>query len=338
MTAARQLARWESMLLVLLVGLLVVGGSISPFFLDSVNLSLALADTMALALMALPMALIIITGQIDLSVASVLAFTSALSAWLLTKGVSLPVALILGLVAGMAAGAVNGFFITALGLPSLLVTLGTLALFRGIANLILRDQAVSTFPEWFTELGAGVVPGTQIPWTVVVFVAFAGLFAVALHGTGYGRKLYAIGFNAEASRYSGIRERQITFWLFVGSGAMAALAGWVQMAYLASVRSDIAAGGELVVITIVLLGGASIFGGRGTIAGVVLAVVILAFLRNLLGLRNVSTEAVAMVTGGLLIFSVLASAVMERLARRWQGRHADAAPPAASPIREASAS
>jgi rhamnose transport system permease protein len=323
MTLVRRLGRWESMLLILLIALLVVGGSISPYFLEGTNLSLALADSMALALMALPMALIIITGQIDLSVASVLAFTATLSAWLLTKGVALPVALIIGLFAGAAAGAVNGAFITLLGLPSLLVTLGTLALFRGFANLILRDNGVSTFPAWFTDLGADVVPGTQIPWTVVVFAAFVVVFGIALHATGYGRKLYAIGFNAEASRYSGIRERQITFWLFVVSGAMAAIAGWVQMAYLASVRADISAGGELVVITIVLLGGASIFGGRGTIAGVVLAVVILALLRNLLGLRNVSAEAVAMVMGSLLIFSVLAGALMERLAQRWHARGAE---------------
>jgi rhamnose transport system permease protein len=338
MTWARRLGRWEAMLLILLVGLLVVGGSISPFFLDGQNLSLALADSMALAVMALPMALIIITGQIDLSVASVLAFTAALSAWLSTKGVSLPLALMIGLAAGAGAGALNGFFISALGLPSLLVTLGTLALFRGIAHLILRDQAVSTFPTWFTDLGAGVVPGTQIPWTVVVFVALAVVFGVALHATGYGRKLYAIGFNAEASRYSGIRERQITFWLFVVSGAIAALAGWIQIAYLASVRSDIGAGGELVVITIVLLGGASIFGGRGTIGGVVLAVVILALLRNLLGLRNVSSEAVAMVMGGLLIFSVLAGAFMERLVQRWHARRAEPVSPMGPHGRRAAAS
>jgi rhamnose transport system permease protein len=223
------------------------------------------------AIMALGLTLIIIAGEIDLSVASVLGLSSAILGELVDKGAPLSVAIVAALIAGALCGLFNGLLVARVGLPSLVVTLGTLALFRGLAFVVLGDRAVSEFPKFLTDFGFNTVPGTLIPWPAVVFAVLAVGAFFLLHRSWIGRQLYAIGNNAEASRFSGVEVDRIKIGLFVLSGTLAALAGVVFTARFASARPDNALGFELDVITAVLLGGVSIFGGRGTLIGVVLA-------------------------------------------------------------------
>jgi rhamnose transport system permease protein len=323
-----RLLRWETLLLALLVATFALGASISGEFLTGTNLSLASADLMEKAIMALGLTLIIIAGEIDLSVASVLGLSSAILGELVDKGAPLSVAIVAALIAGALCGLFNGLLVARVGLPSLVVTLGTLALFRGLAFVVLGDRAVSEFPKFLTDFGFNTVPGTLIPWPAVVFAVLAVGAFFLLHRSWIGRQLYAIGNNAEASRFSGVEVDRIKIGLFVLSGTLAALAGVVFTARFASARPDNALGFELDVITAVLLGGVSIFGGRGTLIGVVLALLLIGALRNSLGLADVGAEKQSIVIGALLIVSVMGTnalaSAQERAARR---RSVAASPP-----------
>jgi rhamnose transport system permease protein len=217
------------------------------------------------------------------------------------------------LVAGALCGAVNGFLITRLGLPSLAVTIGTLGLYRGLAFVILGDQAITDYPRNFLDFGQGSFLGTQIPNPTVLFAVLAVIFGIALHRTAVGRALFAIGANEEAARFAGLRVKRVKFWLFVVSGLIAALAGIVFTFRFGSSRGDNAVGLELSVVACVLLGGVSIFGGRGHLLGVIAAVFLLGTLRNALILNNVSSDALTIVTGGLLLLSVLGPSVTARV-------------------------
>jgi rhamnose transport system permease protein len=217
------------------------------------------------------------------------------------------------LVVGALAGALNGVLVTGLGLPSLAVTIGTLALYRGLALVILGDEAVADFPTQFTDWGFGSFAGTDIPNPTIVFLVLAVIFGVVLHWTGIGRSIFAMGANEEAARFSGVRVKRIKFWLFVVTGAVAALAGIIYTFRFASARADNGAGLELSVVACVLLGGVSIFGGRGNLLGVICAVLLLGTLRNALTLNDVSAEVLTIVTGSLLLLSVLGPSLGARI-------------------------
>lgn len=307
------LSSWEALLVVLLLLAIVMGSTLSPYFLTGFNLSSLTRDLMEKAIMALPMTLIIIAGEIDLSVASTLGLASVVLGVTWRAGVPLWLGISIVLVVGAAAGSLNGLLVTRLGLPSLVVTLGTLALYRGLAYVVLGDQAVSNFPAAFTTFGFGSVPGTLIPWPFVVFVLLALLFMGVLHWSWLGRQVYAVGNNKEAARFAGIRVARLKLMLFVLSGLLAALAGIIFTARFSSARPDNALGFELDVITIVLLGGVNIFGGRGTLVGVILSLFIIGALRNALGLANVSGDIQNIVVGALLVFSVLGPNVAQRI-------------------------
>jgi rhamnose transport system permease protein len=208
-------------------------------------------------------------------------------------------------VLGAVLGAVNGVFVTVFGLPSLAVTIGTLALYRGLAHVVLGDKAVSDYPISWTSNAIAPIPGLTIPWMVLVVLGVAVVLGVVLHATPIGRGLYAIGNNDEASVFAGIRVARTKFWLFVLTGAMSALAGVFWTFRFASARADNATGLELAVVAAVLLGGVSIFGGRGGLVGVLAAVVLLATLRNALQLAEVPANTLTIITGSLLIASVV---------------------------------
>ena len=209
--------------------------------------------------------------------------------------------MLVGVAVGALAGLFNGLIIVGFGLPSLVVTIGTLALYRGIAQILLKERGVSDFPDWYQELGFGTVPGTPVPWSVLVFlVLFAG-FALYLHRTYGGRAIYAIGNNKVAVEYSGINVRQKMLAIFILSGIICSVAAIIFTAYLASARSDTAIGLELPVITAVVLGGVNIFGGSGSLFGVLLALLVLAFVKNILGLIGMTPEQQDIVTGAVLV-------------------------------------
>jgi rhamnose transport system permease protein len=299
------LARWETLLVVAVVGLLALGTSLSPHFLDPGNLSNLIAALMEVAIMALPMTLIIVAAEIDLSVESMAGLASAILGFLWAAHVPLEVAIPLVLVVGALGGLMNGLLVARAGLPSLVVTLGTLALFRGLALIVLGPLGISDFPQAFSDFGFGHVPGTLVPWPFVIFIALAALLGMVLHRTWIGRQIYAIGKNAGAARYSGIRVSRVKVSLFVLSGLIAALAGIILTARLSSARADAGQGMTLTVVTVVLLGGVNIFGGSGTIPGVVLAVIAVAVMQNALRLAHVSVEVQSIALGLLLILSVV---------------------------------
>ncbi len=301
----RSLVRWETLLLVVLLILVVGGTAASPVFLSGRNFTNLTAAVIEVSIMALPMALIIIAGEIDLSVESRAGLSCAVVGWRFRNGVPVEVAIPIALVLGAAGGLLNGVLVTGFGLPSLVVTLGTLALYRGLALVVLGSEGVSGFPDWFTSFGFGTVPGTPIPWPLLIFVGLAIVLGVVLHAMWPGRQLYALGKNASAARYSGVRVARTKLLLFVLNGTIAALAGVILTARFASSRADIGQGLTLTVVTIVLLGGVNIFGGRGTIPGVVLAAAVLAVLGNVLRLTNVSAEIQSIAVGVLLIVSVV---------------------------------
>jgi rhamnose transport system permease protein len=299
------LARWETLLIVAIAGLIVLGAFLSPFFLTPGNFANLIAALMEVAIMALPMTLIIVAGEIDLSVEAMAGLASSLLGFLWAAGVPLGVAIPLVLLVGALGGLLNGLLVARGRLPSLVVTLGTLALFRGLALIVLGPRGVSNFPPAFTELGFGHVPGTLIPWPFVIFLGLAAILGIVLHRTWIGRHIYAIGKNIGAARFSGVRVIRVRTTLFVLSGLIAALAGIILTSRLSSARADAGAGMTLTVVTVVLLGGVNIFGGSGTIPGVVLAVIAVAVMQNALRLASVTVEVQSIALGLLLILSVV---------------------------------
>jgi rhamnose transport system permease protein len=332
MTGLRRLARWETLLAILIVTLVVIGTSVSPVFLTSGNVSNLTVALIEVAIMALPMALVIIAGEIDLSVESMLGLSCAVLGFLWAAGVPLGIGIPAVLMMGALGGMLNGILVTRFLLPSLVVTLGTLALFRGLALVVLGPRGVSRFPEEFTSFGFRNVPGTFIPWPFVIFAILAVILGIVLHRTWVGRQIYAVGRNVEAARYSGVRVDRLKLALFTLSGFVAALAGVIVTARFASARADVGEGMTLTVVTIVLLGGVNIFGGRGTIPGVVLAFFTLAILGNVLRLTKVSTEMQSIATGLLLILSVVVPTVAQQVRpaidRVRGGRHPPTSPAA----------
>ena len=307
------LITWEALLVLLLLIGVVIGSVLSPYFLSSFNFNALTSNIMEIAIMALPMTLIIIAGEIDLSVASLLGLTSVVLGLLWQNGHSMWLAIGVALLVGLVAGCLNGLLVTKLALPSLVVTIGTLALFRGLAYVVLGDQAVSSFPTAFTNFGFGTIPGTELPWSGLIFVILVAIFVAVLHFSRWGRQLYAIGNNKEAARFSGINVSRVKLVLFILSGVIAALAGVIFTARFSSARPDNAVGFELYVVTVVLLGGVNIFGGRGSLLGVVLAIFIVGVLQNVLGLLNISGDIQNLAIGLLLILSVLGPNIARRI-------------------------
>ncbi|GGP24710.1 ABC transporter permease [Silvimonas amylolytica] len=304
---------WEAMLCVVLVMSLGLGRGLSAEFLGTANVSNLLADFTEIALMALPMTLIIVAAEIDLSVASVMGMSSALMGVLWHMGLSMPLVVVLVLAAGILAGLFNGLVIVRLGLPSLAITIGTLAMFRGFSYLLLGDQAIADFPASWTTFGISTVGDSFLPQPFILVIIAAVGFTVLLQSTAFGRSLYAIGSNQTAAHFSGIDVARTKIKLFVMSGFMSALAGIIYTLRFSSARGDNGEGFELSVVAAVLFGGVSIFGGKGSLVGVLLSLLIIGVLKNALTLYDVSSEVLTIVTGLLLLSSVLVPNMAERL-------------------------
>jgi rhamnose transport system permease protein len=320
-----RLANWNVAVVVVTLVVLAVAAGTVPNFGTSQNFGFLVLDLLPIALVALPMTFIIVTGEIDLSVASTLGLSSAVMGSLWNSGLAIETIIPLCLLLGAVLGAVNGFFVTALGLPSLAVTIGTLALYRGLAFVVLGDSAVADFPVGYTDWVTGNITGTSIPNVLIIIVVLALVFGIVLHATPVGRAVFAVGASDQAARFAGVRPGRLKFWLYVASGLVSGLAGVLWTLRYSSARADNGAGLELAVVAAVLLGGVSIFGGRGALPGVIAGVVLLGSLQNALRLSDVSNEALNVVTGVLLIISVLApnlaNAVRSALQRRKHRLH-----------------
>jgi rhamnose transport system permease protein len=305
--------RWEWILVVLLIAACVLNASLSPYFLNGRNLFDMTFNFMERGIMTLPMTFVIITGNIDLSVASNLAMTSNVMGRLYAAGVNIWVAVLAALLMGALAGFFNGILITRVRLPALAATLGTYVLYRGIAWVLMKDGAVTGLPPQFTYIGQGYIPGTLIPIQLAIYATLVVPFGLVLHRTTLGRFVYAIGNNKEACRYAGVNVDRIILVIFTVSGLMAALAGVMMSARFGSVRADIALGAELEVITAVVLGGVDIFGGAGTMVGGVLALFLLGVVRFGMNLVNVPPQIQIIVTGFLLIVAIVLPDLLRRL-------------------------
>ena len=306
------LRSWDTAIIIAVLLSVAVASTTVTGFASPRNTGFLLIDLIPILLLALPMTLIILTGEIDLSVASVAGFVSCVFGSLWSAGLSLELIIPLCVVLGAVSGAVNGVLVSVLGLPSLAVTIGTLALYRGLAFVVLGDQAVTSFPRAITSGLQAKIGASGIPVWIIPVIILAIIFGVVLHFTGFGRSLFAIGYSEEAARFAGIRVAQTKFWLFIISGAVAALVGiWWTLRY-GSARGDNATGLELSVIAAVLLGGVSIFGGKGNLPGVIAGVVLLGILRNALQLARVPEDTLSMLTGGLLILAVVAPNAIAR--------------------------
>lgn len=307
---------WETILVVLLAAVIVVNTWISPYFLDVFNLSDATAIFSEKAIVALTMALLILVGDIDLSVAAIIALVSLVMGLAAQQGVGTFGLIFVGLGVGAIAGAFNGFLVAAVGLPSIVVTIGTMSLFRGIAQVVLGDQAITKYPAGLQALGQNtILEVPPLPNSFYIFIVLAVVAGVVLHRTTTGRRLYAIGNNPVAARFSGIRVDRIRFILFVLSGMASGLAAILLTGRIGSTRPNIALGWELEIVTMVVLGGVSISGGSGTIPGVVLAVFVLGLTTFGMSLVNVPGIVINVLLGALLISAIAVPLVLRGLIR-----------------------
>jgi len=315
---------WEVLLALILVGTIVYNATQSDVYLDVDNFVNIFRLSIEKVIIAVAMTFVIVSGEIDLSVASVMAFSACTLAFAYDAGVPFWLAIVLALVMAASAGLLQGWVIASTGISSLVVTLAGLIGFRGAARVLLEDRSIGDFPDWFGDVGRADFIG-PLPFGLVLFLVLLVLGGIVLHRSVVGRRLYVIGDNAEVARFSGIDVARTKVLLFTASAFVAGVAGVLFAARLGSVRANIGEGFELDIITMVLLGGVSIFGGSGTLLGVALAIGIVLNLRNGLGLANVESNTQTGVIGVLLIVSVLAQNVLDRLPLRRSGADAQEA-------------
>ena len=297
--------------------LVIIVASVSVrAFAKPITATYLLLDIAPILLIALPMTLIIITGEIDLSVASIVGLSSVTLGVLHSNGMPIEAAALVALVVGAIAGALNGFLITVVGLPSLAVTIGTLALYRGLAVGLLGTKAVTDFTEFWTDLAKSKIGATAIPSVVIPIVILAVIFGVLLHLTPFGRGIFALGLNDEAAKFSGINVERTKLILFVLSGLISALAGIYYTLRFGTARGDNATGLELSVIAAVLLGGVSIFGGRGALPGVIAGVLLIGTLGSALRLASITSDVINIITGTLLVLSVVSTSFLAWLHKK----------------------
>jgi len=314
-----QLASWEGFLLLVVVLLVLLNALASPFFLTVQNQINLFQLSVEKIIVALVMTFVIINGEIDLSVASVMGLAACAFGWLVQEGMPAGWAIPLVLGIGALCGAFNAVFIVALGLPSLVVTLATLIAFRGMARILVEDRGIGDFPAWFDRLGQQPLAG-PFPLALILFAVLTVIAFVILQRTAFGRRVYFIGSSREVAAFSGVDVGRVKAAIFVASGLVSALAGLLYAARVGAVRGDVALGFELDIITIVLLGGVSIFGGVGTITGTLLSILIVLNLRNGMALANITGHIQTGVLGVLLILSVMVPAIRDRARRLFGAR------------------
>jgi rhamnose transport system permease protein len=321
----------EAILALLLVGLMLLAAHLEPKFVTAFAQQRLSSQIWEIALLALPMTLIIITGGIDLSVGSTMALVSvALGILFQDCHLSLPLACVFALLVGAACGLVNGLFITLIKVHPLIITLATMSAFRGLAEAIGKPDSYSDFPDVFYNLAKTPVHwkfgipdfyDTQPPLLALqaagwLFLAGALTTAIVLAATPFGRRLYAIGYNETAARFSGIRVNHVKVSLYMLSGLTAGIAAIVATAGQNSAKADVGTGVELEVITAVVLGGTRIFGGRGRLIGTVLGVALIHETRQFVKWHYHRDEWVSVVLGTLLIVAVAANALLARKSLR----------------------
>jgi len=296
--------RPETMTLVLLILALLGASLLSPYFLDVRYILDSFTLSAEFAMVALVLTMVIIAGEIDLSPAANMALSACLFAYAQQAGIPIPIAILIGLVAGLVMGAINGLMVIRLQIPSIIVTIGTLTLYRGIAQVIAGDKSIRV-PDWFTGINNVLVAGLPVP--VIIFVVMSVVLGLVLGTTIFGRQIYQIGTNEVAARHAGIRSQRIKMGLFLLMGLVSAVAGMITSSRLGSVRYDLGLGGELQMVLMAMLGGTYIFGGRGTILGTFLAAWLLVIVSTGMTVANVLPAVQLVVLGVLLVVSIIAT-------------------------------
>ncbi|MFD1747303.1 ABC transporter permease [Rhizobium helianthi] len=309
---SRILASWEVLLFGVAVLIFIANSLASPYFLDAWNLSDATFNFTEKAMIAFAMAMLVIAGEIDLSVAAIIALASTAMGAAAQFGIGTPGLVAIGIGVGIACGVFNGTLVAVFKLPSIVVTIGTMSLFRGISYITLGDKAYGGYPESFAYFGQG-----YLFWVFSVefglFLLCAAIFAVLLHATNFGRQVYVIGNNDFAARFSGVPVERVKFILFLLTGLMSGIAAVCLTSRLGSTRPSIAQGWELEVVTMVVLGGVSILGGAGTIAGVIIAAFVMGLVTFGLGLLNVPGIVMSIFVGLLLIITIALPILARRI-------------------------
>ena len=312
----RILVTREMAIVALLIVVLVYASIQLPRFATTITVTNLLLDVTPILLISLTMAPVMITGDIDLSVGSMVGLSSVVVGLLTHSGWSIPNAGLVAILVGAVGGLVNGLLVTRFGLPALAVTIGTLALYRGMAIGLLGTTAITGFDRTWTQLAKSKIGETGIPSVMILFLILLAIFVVLLHFTSFGRGVYAIGLSKDAAAFSGIHVARTRVILFVLSGAMSALAGVFYTLRFTSSRGDNATGLELAVIAAVVLGGVSVFGGRGALHGVVAGVLLIGALSNALRLAGVTSDVINIITGVLLVLSVIAGSLLQWIQSR----------------------
>ncbi|MDD3904896.1 MAG: ABC transporter permease [Sphaerochaeta sp.] len=297
--------KWEVLLCIIFVLVIVFFSNMTPYFLDYFNLMNATFQFSEKAIMALPMIFIIMCGDIDISIASIIALCAYVVGIAAEAGAPIPTLIVLSLVVGTVAGLINGLLITGLDMPAIAVTLATQSIYRGIAIGMLGEHACTKYPENFGFFGQEFIPGTIIPFEFVLYLFFMIIFAFVLHKTSYGRRLYAIGNSPETARFSGINVKRTRIINYTLTGLFCGISAILLASRILSVRSNIATGWDLEIITLVVLGGVAITGGRGTVFGVFIGSLLVGYLKFGMGLLKFSGTMMTIVIGSLLITAVL---------------------------------
>jgi len=307
-----RLKSWEGFLLSILVVIVVINSTQSPAYLSLNNQINLFVLSIEKIILALVMTFIIINAEIDLSVASVMGLAACLIAVLYDSGVPMGWAIVIALLAGAACGLFNGLWVAKAKLSSLVVTLSMMIAYRGVARILVEDRSIGNFPEWFDALGQKPFLG-PLPLSMIIFFVLLVIAIIILQYSAFGRRVFVIGNSSDVARYSGVKVASVKLTLYIASGVIAALAGILFAARLGAVRGDMATGFELDVITMVLLGGVSIFGGSGSLFGVLISIMIILNLRNGMALSNLSGHMQTGVIGILLIMSVLIPNLVNQL-------------------------
>ncbi|TCB99521.1 ABC transporter permease [Kosakonia quasisacchari] len=311
----KRLLCWEGFLLAVTLAVFVVNALASPYFLNIWNLSDATFNFTEKAIIVLPMAMLIIAREIDLSVAATIALSSTAMGFCAQAGMDTPLLVCVGLGVGLLCGLFNGILVTRFNLSSIVITIGTMSLYRGITYILLGDQALNTWPASFAWFGQGYVWGA-LSFEFALFIVLALLFAFLLHKTNFGRRTYAIGNNPTGAWYSGINVKRHNLILFALVGLMAGLASVLLTSRLGSTRPTIALGWELSVVTMAVLGGVNILGGSGSMVGVIIAAFLMGLVTFGLSLLNVPGIVMSIIVGAMLIVVISLPIITRRIMQR----------------------
>ena len=328
--------RWDTVVGALLVVLVTASYSFVGDFGNALNISFLIGNTLPIAAIALPMTMLVASGEIDLSVGSTVGLSGSVMGALWNNGMNINMIILICMLLGIGCGLVNALLVTRLGLPSLAVTIGTMAAYRGIAQIVLGSNSITDFPQSYLSFGSGRLAGSFVPQAAIPWIVLAILAVVVLHATGFGRSIFAVGASPEAAWFAGLRVKRVKLSLFVCTGLISSLTGVFWVLHYASAAYNNATGLELSVVAAVLLGGVDFDGGRGTLGGAIAGVFLLGTLQNVMSLINVSAQSQTVVTGILLVVSVLGPRAARQFAaararRAAQGTPSAAAPPLPSP-------